>query len=300
VSEFAAFVAANRDRLEDALVARLPLSAAVGADRLNDAIRYSLFRGGKRLRPQLALASARLGGASDAQAVSIACAVEFIHTSSIVLDDLPAMDDATVRRGQPAVHVAFGEGMAILTAVALLNQAYVLLADAEQAGPPGGGSPLIREAVRCLGSAGMVAGQAVELASSGDVTDAILASRELKTTGLMRLTTVAGAVVARAPQREADALAAFGESLGRAYQLYDDLADRVGDVQATGKSVGQDRRHRRPTAVRALSAADVRQRAADTIESGKAALVVFGSRSDVALLRSAADAVTAVFMRGPA
>ena len=305
--QFPAFVASNRPRIDAALGEWLPVSTAAGTEHFNEALRYAVFPGGKRLRPLLALLAARLGGAPDGQALTLSCAVEFIHTSSLVLDDLPCMDDASLRRGRPAPHVVFGEGVALLAAVALLNQSYALLAVAAR----DGGRPerlplLIDEAAACIGSSGMIAGQAAEFALSGG-RDARpsppgrdLSSRDLKTTALMRLMMIAGAVAAGADESDVAALAAFGESLGRAYQIHDDLADALGEERATGKSAGQDLRHRRPTAVEGLSHAEVRALAAGVLESGKGALARFGDRPEARLLRSAADYVCSGFEAGGA
>ncbi|MCA1616427.1 MAG: polyprenyl synthetase family protein [Acidobacteria bacterium] len=300
--QFPAFVAANRPRIEGALREHLPTSDAPGTGRFNEALRCAVFPGGKRLRPLLSLAGSRLGGAADEQALALACAVEFIHTSSLILDDLPGMDDAGVRRGQSALHIAFGEGVAVLVAVALLNQSYALLAASARDGAQAARVPrLVGEAAGCVGHAGMIAGQAAELALSGaradDSTagDAILPTRMLKTTALLRLVMIGGAIISGAPDEETDALAAFGECLGRAYQIYDDLADTLDDQRATGKSVGQDLRHLRPTLVRGLSPAEVRKLAAGVVESGKEALARFGERPAARLLRSAADHIVAGF-----
>ncbi len=295
--EFASYVAANRARVEDALARWLPLSEAAGTERFNDALRGAVFPGGKRLRPHLTLVGAALGGAEDEQALALACAVEFIHTSSLILDDLPSMDDAELRRNSPALHLVYGEGVAVLVGVALLNQSYALLAECarEGAGAARLGA-LIREVARCVGSCGMIAGQAAELALSGARADeSALSSRDLKTTALMRLMMTAGGVVAGAAARELDALASFGESLGRAYQIYDDWADTLGDRQAAGKSVGQDLRHRRPTVVEGLSREEVRRLASEELGRGKAALDVFGDRGEARLLRSAVRHIFAGF-----
>ncbi|MCA1631245.1 MAG: polyprenyl synthetase family protein [Acidobacteria bacterium] len=292
--EFPAFVASNRPRIEAALKEWLPVSAAAGTEHFNEALRRAVFPGGKRLRPLLTLISSGLGGASDEQALTLSCAVEFIHTSSLVLDDLPCMDDAEVRRNGPALHVVFGEGVALLAGVALLNQAYALFA-ASCGGAQAPRLPrLIREAAGCVGSSGMIAGQAAELALSGAHADeSAMSSRDLKTTALMRLMMIAGGIVSGAPEREVAALAVFGESLGRAYQIYDDLADALGDQHSTGKSTGQDLRHLRPTALAGLSHAEVRKLAADVLEAGKKALDAFEGRREARLLRSAADHIFA-------
>jgi geranylgeranyl diphosphate synthase type II len=295
--QFSRFIASNQQRLEAALNERLPVAAAPGTERFNEALRYAVFPGGKRLRPYLTLIASRLGGASDEQALMLACAVEFIHTSSLILDDLPCMDDAALRRNSPALHIVFGEGIAILTSVALLNQSYAQFAISAQSNAElerlhG----LIREAASCIGNAGMIAGQATELALSGASADeSVLSSRELKTTGLMRLMMVAGGIISGASDADISALATFGECLGKAYQMYDDLADTLGDQQSTGKSAGQDLRHLRPTIVSGLSSEEVRRLATGVIESGKDALARFGVRPEAELLRSAANYIVTGF-----
>jgi len=298
--EFVAFVASNRKRVEAALAESLPSSMAAGTERFNRALRDAVFPGGKRLRPHLTLIGSALGGATDEQALSLACAVEFIHTSSLILDDLPSMDDAELRRDRPTLHVVYGEGLAILVAVTLLNQAYALLAASARDAAGAARLPaLVREAASCIGSSGMIAGQAAELAQSGEpVEPNELPSRDLKTTALMRLMMVAGGIIAGAPDGDVAALATFGESLGRAFQIYDDLADTLGDRQSTGKSVGQDLRHQRPTAVDGLSHDEARKLAADNLAAAVGALNCFDGRPCAKLLRSAAEHILAGFKPG--
>ena len=293
--QFPVFVANNRPRIEAALKEHLPVSSAPGTERFNEAMKAALSPGGKRLRPLLSMIGSSLGGASDSQALTLACAIEFIHTSSLILDDLPAMDDAHLRRNRPTLHLVFGEGIAIVAAVALLNQAYALFANAADEGGQAENLPsLLREATACIGHAGMIAGQAAELGLSEASTDELLLStRELKTTSLMRLGMIAGGIISGAPDEHIVALATYGERLGQAYQIYDDLADALGDHGSTGKSVGQDLRHLRPTVVRGLPPEQVRSLAAGVVESGKQALAPFGDRPEAELLRSAADHIVA-------
>ena len=294
---FIEFIDSHRGPLEGALSNCLPISSIVGTDRFNQALEYAVFPGGKRLRPHLTLIGSRLVGASDEQAFMLSSAVEFIHTSSLILDDLPVMDDAELRRNRPALHIAFGEDIAVLVAVALLNQSYALLACSAQNSAQTERLPrLIREAVGCIGHAGMIAGQAADLALSGPEGDnSAVSTRALKTTALMRLVMVAGGIISGASDEDIAALATYGERLGQAYQIYDDLADTIGDHQSTGKSVGQDLRHLRPTAVRRLSHSEVRELATQVVESGKDALARFGDQPDAQLLRSAADYIVAGF-----
>ena len=289
---FVKFVASNRERLEGALNEWLPISASPGTERFNQALRYAIFPGGKRFRPFLTILASRLGGASGRQELALACAIEFIHNSSLVLDDLPGMDDAEFRRNQPALHLRYGEGLAILVAVALLNQAYALFVIAGQSQRKKQNlERLIMEATQCIGSRGMIAGQAADLDLSGpQARENALSSRESKTTGLMRLMMTCGGMVAAASDLDLLALATYGESLGRAYQVYDDLIDKMGDSCLIGKNIGQDSRHRRPTFISGLGIEDAEEFAADLVKGGKNALMNrFGDRPASHLLIDAGD-----------
>lgn len=292
---FSTFVAFNLPRIEAALKECLPVSAAAGTERFNEALSYAVFPGGKRLRPLLTLAGSALGGASGETALKLSCAIEFIHTSSLVFDDLPCMDDAELRRNSPPLHIVYDEGIAILVAVALLNQAYALFAASARDAAQAERLPrLIEEVAGCIGSSGMIAGQAVEFANSGTRADESVAhGSELKTTGLMRLMMIAGGIICGAHDDDIVALATFGESFGRAYQIHDDLADRSGDRQTTGKNVGQDARHMRPSIIRGLSGEEVGKLVASEIETGKAALARFKDRPEAQLLRDAVDYIFA-------
>lgn len=211
--QLANFIAAHQPALAAALQRWLPLSDRAGAESLNEALRYAVFPGGKRLRPMLTLIGTRLVDGDLQQALPAACAIEFLHTSSLILDDLPAMDDADLRRGRPTVHLIYGESMALLASLALFNQAYALLAHAAcQSGAPALVEKLMGKAAYCLGADGMIGGQAVDLElRSGSVGPEALASRNLKTTALMRLTMTAGAIAGGASEAEVTALARFGE-----------------------------------------------------------------------------------------
>jgi len=298
---FAKFVASERERIEAALRRALPLSALAGAARLNEALEYAVFPGGKRLRPALALLASRLAGASRAQALGVACAVEFLHTSSLILDDLPSMDDADVRRNRRALHLVYGEGVAVLAAVALLNQSYALLSEAAC----GDACSLLREAARCVGPDGMVGGQVVDLETRAGAADAVeaLASRDLKTVALMRLMMTAGALARGACAEETLTLAQFGECFGRAYQVCDDVWDETG--AAAGKPARQDARHRRASAVTGFGAEGARLFARRLVARGVARLhEQFGPREEVTLLSDAAhyvlDATGAACAQSPA
>lgn len=288
------FISGHRHEIECALRGALPLSSLRAARRLNDALEYAVFPGGKRMRPVLALLGSRLAGAGREQALAVACAVEFLHSSSLILDDLPAMDDADLRRNRRALHLVFGEGVAVLAAVALLNQSYALLARAARSCErPGAVDALVREAARSVGADGMVGGQVVDLeARAGWIDPETLASRDLKTVALMRLMMCAGALACGADERDARALSEFGECFGRAYQVCDDLLDDERDCVLSGKTAGQDARHLRATAVSALGFDGAGAAAAQLIARGVARLSErFGDREEVRLLADAAHFV---------
>ena len=294
---FAGFAASRRSDIEVALREYLPTSSVAGTDRFNQALEYVVFPGGKRLRMYLTLVASLLGGAPEETGLKLACAIEFIHTSSITLDDLPAMDDANLRRNRRVVHLEFGEGASILVAISLLNQAYVLFSEAVPVDAPANRRRvLINEAASCIGSGGMIAGQSAEMLFSGsNADDSVLTSRELKTTGLMRLMMTAGGIAAGALDSDIAALATFGERLGQAYQIYDDLADASGNRQMIGKDVGQDSRHLRPTMLVGLDGNQARRHAEKLVEMGKKELERFGNRREAEMLRSAADFIVSGF-----
>jgi geranylgeranyl pyrophosphate synthase len=288
----AKFVAGGRGEVEAALRERLPVSSLPGARRLNEAVEYAVFPGGKRLRPALSLLASNLAGAERGQGLAVACAVEFLHSSSLIMDDLPAMDDADLRRNRPALHLVFGEGLALLASVALLNQSYALLAEAARAcgGGSGAAGALVAEAARCVGADGMVGGQVLDLETrAGAVGAGALACRDLKTVALMRLMMTAGALACGAPAEDARALAHFGECFGRAYQICDDLLDETRPGEVTGKPPRQDARHLRPNAVASFGAEGARRVAARLVCRGVARLSGrFGARHEVGLLADAA------------
>jgi geranylgeranyl diphosphate synthase type II len=228
--------------IEAGLRTHLPLSNFSGTDRLNQAIHYAIFPGGKRLRPVLTILSANLINGNQAGLIATASAVEFVHASSLIIDDLPSMDNARIRRSKAAVHLAHGEDIALLAAFALLNAAYGLFAKV-----PG----LVEEAVECIGVTGMIGGQTIDLSCTKvPLHEFVLRNR--KSSALMRLTMTAGALSCGASLREVLALARAGELIGEAYQAYDDYADANAQSHDMGKPPGQDRRHNRPSALTEL------------------------------------------------
>ena len=214
-----------------------------------------------------------------------------LHTSSLIFDDLPAMDDAALRRGSATLHLVFGEDAALLAALALLNQAYALF----------GCCPcLLSEAVACIGANGMIGGQALDLAckSIGPVS---FTSRNRKTSSLMRLTLVAGAMAGGAAPDSVDALARAGEDLGEAYQVCDDLLDRFMIGETTGKTVHQDARHHRPSHASAFAPEACHKHVSGLVARARRTLEAqFGDTNEVSALVSNVDGILRRFERAGA
>ena len=262
MTDLRAWLEARRREVDAALERYLPAPPAC-PPRVAAAMRYSLLGGGKRLRPVLALASAEavaLVNAADTEraralALPVACALEFIHTYSLVHDDLPAMDDDTMRRGRPTSHVVFGEGLAILAGDGLLTEAFALMArEIGDAADPIVALRTLR-AIRIVGDAagpcGMVGGQAIDLeaAGSGAAFDAegLRAMHARKTGALIRAAAAAGAVMAGAGDAHFAAIERYAGELGLAFQIVDDILDVEGAAQDLGKSVGKDAAAGKPT-----------------------------------------------------
>ena len=260
--ELDSYLAERRQRIEVALTALFPLDPE-HPHRLTEAIRYSLLGGGKRLRPVLALAACEAVGGDAGAVMPVACALEMIHTYSLVHDDLPSMDDDALRRGRPTAHVAFGEGLAVLAGDALLTEAFSQLARAaEGARHPRRMLQAAREIADAAGARGMVGGQAADLAAEGATADlALVEFIHVRKTGALLLASVrAGGLVGGASAAQLRALTRYGECLGLAFQIADDILDVEAPTARTGKSEGRDGQRRKATfpAVLGLPAAKTR------------------------------------------
>ena len=248
-------------------------------------MRYSVTAGGKRLRPVLCLASADAVGAHRALAMPAACALELIHTYSLVHDDLPAMDDDTIRRGRPTVHVVAGEGMAILAGDGLLTEAFALLARAPQTTD----ATMIARKLRVValvataaGPIGMVGGQAIDLHASVSTPngrdasaldgDALRAMHAKKTGALVRASAVAGALMGGADDDTIEHIDAAAAELGLAFQIVDDILDVEGVSAHLGKTAGKDAAAGKPTYPALYGLASARRMAADCLERAESAL----------------------------
>ncbi|MGF1625315.1 MAG: polyprenyl synthetase family protein [Alphaproteobacteria bacterium] len=263
-------------------------SAGVRIGPLFAAMRYAALAGGKRLRPFLVVETGRLFDADPAMAARVAAAVEMVHSYSLVHDDLPAMDDAGMRRGQPACHVAFDEATAILAGDALLTLAFELLAAPQPIADPEMRCTLVASLARAVGPLGMVGGQMIDLAAEGQALelDDLSDLQARKTGALIGFAAQAGAILGRAGAGEAEAIAKYSAALGRAFQVADDLLDAVGDTGLTGKDSGLDADRAKATFVTRLGVDGARREAQRLVDQALAALGPFGRRADT--LRDAA------------
>jgi geranylgeranyl diphosphate synthase type II len=250
---------------------------AGSGDRVREAMAYALHAPSKRNRPVLTLLTAELCGGTAAAALNAACAIEMVHAASLVLDDLPSMDDAAVRRGKPATHVAFGEAIAILAAFGLLNVALQTLARAYEPALACRMTALLSDAV---GTDGLIGGQTADLlATDQQITFEMLERiHRGKTGALFSAAASSGALTAGASGDSIAALQTFAKNLGLAFQIIDDLLDVEGDPAVTGKPVREDAK--KTTFVSFSGPAGARQLATELCHTAERALDPFGRRAD--------------------
>lgn len=267
--------------VDEALFRLVPRQAGYLAT-VYEAMRYSLFAGGKRLRPILLMAAADAVGGRGSHYLHVACGLEMIHTYSLIHDDLPAMDNDDFRRGKPTNHRVFGEGMAILAGDGLLTAAFEVMLS-QPGVEPGVLLKVVREIAQAAGPAGMVGGQAVDLAAEGKVLDAAALKfmHQAKTGALFRAALRAGALLAGGSNRQIEALTVYAEQFGLAFQITDDILDVTGSEEKIGKPVGSDIRNAKATYVSLYSLEGARQMAREAVEQAKAALDGFGAEADI-------------------
>ncbi len=233
------FVERHKPAIEKSLENNLPLAPSSIETPFNEAVRYLIFPGGKRLRPVLTILGAELFGGKAEDVMHAAAAVEYIHTSSLIFDDLPCMDNSPHRRGQLSLHEKFGEGLSTLVAIGFLNHSYRLVT-VDGRGNSKRAVDAVLEIVDCVGPAGMVGGQSVDLMIFSKAecrTCSIRGSRDLqnlKTSALIRLSLRLGAILAGANDEELDHLSSFADCLGHAYQISDDIIDIEQDSSTNG------------------------------------------------------------------
>ena len=251
-------------RVESALSRCLP-AADVAPHRLHAAMRYSVLGGGKRVRPLLAFAAGEFAAADPARVEHAACAVELIHAYSLVHDDLPCMDDDSMRRGKPTTHVEYDEATALLVGDGLQSLAFVVLAEARLTDEPAAQLEMLALLARASGSRGMAGGQAIDLAAVGQP----LTLEELefmhihKTGALIRAAILLGAGCGKLSPAEREALDHFGKCTGLLFQIVDDILDTEADTATLGKTAGKDAAQNKPTYVSILGVTRAREMAND-------------------------------------
>ncbi len=235
--------AAQIESLLSTLLAAQPLSGEITRPQhLLDATRHAVLNGGKRLRPFLVTTSAALFGGDAQAALRVGAALECLHCYSLVHDDLPAMDDDDMRRGQPTVHIAFDEATAILAGDSLLTYAFDIIAAPETSLPDRAKNELVLALARAAGIGGMAGGQALDLAAEKQTPDeaAVVTLQAMKTGALLRFACEAGPIIAGSEPADRQRVRRFGEIIGRAFQLADDLLDLTADATTLGKATGKD------------------------------------------------------------
>ncbi len=234
------YLKATQEKVDAALDRFLP-GETDAPGNIHKAMRYSIFAGGKRLRPILALAASEACGGEEKNALPSACAVEMMHTYSLVHDDLPSMDNDDLRRGRPTSHKVFGEGVAVLTGDALLTEAFLILAETPDT-ERYCARDFLREFARTGGSRQLIGGQILDLEGEGKklAQDQLVKIHEAKTAALLTCALRLGAMSANASETELAALGSFGYHLGLAFQVIDDILDVTQSTEKLGKTAGKD------------------------------------------------------------
>ncbi len=264
----------------DRLLAQNRGDAPHGA-KLADAMRYAALGGGKRLRPFLLIELARMFGIAPEDALSAACALECVHCYSLVHDDLPSMDDDAIRRGRPALHIAFDEATAILAGDSLLTLAFEILGDPRTNPDPAIRAELILLLAKASGWHGMALGQALDLSPErqGFGADEIARMQALKTGALFRFACEAGAALGRAEPSARASLVRYASAFGQAFQLADDLLDAQGDAAALGKAVAKDAGRGKATLLALLGVEAAKARLGELVDDAAQALTPFGTEA---------------------
>ncbi len=278
-----AYLTKKKDLVDKALDKLVP-AAELFPQSVHQAMRYSLFAGGKRVRPILAIAAAEALGARTADLLPIAGTLELIHTYSLIHDDLPAMDNDDFRRGQPTCHKKYGEAIAILAGDGLLNMAFEVLSDPRRlkAVPANKMMAIIKEIATASGVYGMVGGQVVDMESEGKEVDipTLEYIHTHKTGALIRASVRTGALYAKAGKRQFTALTRYGELVGLAFQIADDILDLTGTQEEIGKDVGSDLKKDKKTYPSFYGLEESRRRAIEVADKAVLALKGFDRKAD--------------------
>ena len=277
-ASFDEYLRTRRADIEAALLAALPRPPHC-PPVLAEAVRFSVVAGGKRLRPILCLAAAEAVGGDSRRAMPAACAIEFIHTYSLIHDDLPAMDNDTMRRGKPTLHVVAGEALAILAGDALLTEAFALMArepEAHDAETSARKLRVIRLVADAAGPAGMVGGQALDLhgssTSSSNDANELRAMHAKKTGALIRASAVAGAIMGASHENVIAAIDEAATEFGLAFQIIDDVLDVEGAPATLGKNIGKDAAAGKHTYAGRYGSAEARRLALECLDRAEQTL----------------------------
>lgn len=286
-----AYLRERQAQIEAALDRAIPVTYP---ETLYESMRYSLFAGGKRLRPILCLATCELFGGLVAMAMPTACALEVIHTMSLIHDDLPAMDNDDYRRGKLTNHKVFGEDIAILSGDALLTYAFEHIAEQTREVPPERVLKVIARLARAVGAAGLVGGQVVDLESEGQANLSLETLNFIhthKTGALLEVSVLSGAILAGATEADLQRLSHYAQNIGLAFQIIDDVLDITATQEELGKTAGKDLQAQKLTYPSLWGVEESRRQARQLIESAKAELIPFGERAKPLL--AIADYITA-------
>lgn len=275
------YIAECQQLIEQALDDALP-SKIVFPPKIHEAMRYSLFARGKKIRPILCLAGSEACGGGRREVLPVACALEMIHTFSLIHDDLPAMDNDNLRRGVPTSHKEFGEALAILAGDALLSQAFVLLGKLKDSHPePIRVLEIIQDIAEASGSLGMVGGQVLDIEAEGEKIDlkALRKLHQLKTGRLIAVSVTSGAKIVTKDIEKLAALERYGEAVGLAFQIADDILDIEGGSEL-GKDIGSDMENHKATYPSLLGLEEARKAAHTAKEEALGTLKDFGPEAD--------------------
>lgn len=274
------YIAVKVELINNALDERLPQEAQF-PESLHKAMRYSLFAGGKRLRPVLTLAACEAAGGSMDAALDAACAIECIHTYSLIHDDLPALDNDALRRGRPTCHIVFGEAAAIMAGDALLTLAFDIMGRAKKK-DAARALKAVAEIAGAAGSTGMIGGQVVDIESEGkDVEFPVLEYIHIHKTGKLILASVrSGAIMAGAGAAQLAGLTRYGEAAGLAFQIADDILDVEGSSADLGKATGGDAAKGKVTYPAVIGVEESKKRAAELVELAVRALDGFDDKAE--------------------
>jgi geranylgeranyl diphosphate synthase, type II len=277
--DLSTYLAKRKEAIEVALDSALPV---IYPEKIYEAMRYSLLAGGKRLRPILCLASCELAGGTTSMAMPTACALEMIHTMSLIHDDLPAMDNDDYRRGKLTNHKVYGEDIAILAGDGLLTYAFEFIATKTENVPPQQVLQTIAHLGRAAGAGGLIGGQVVDVESEGK-TDVSLETLNYihahKTGALLEACVICGAILASASEADLQRLSRFAKNIGLAFQIVDDILDITATQEELGKTAGKDVQAGKVTYPSLWGIEESRRQASQLVADAKAQLAVFGSKA---------------------